>query len=82
MEITNYDPAITLWSFSLVTAKVFAVQVVAETENHIYQDAAICIAKSSLPTFANFHDAKQELVAELARLVEKATALEAGNVLH
>lgn len=81
MEITNYNPPLTLWSFSPFTATVFTVSVVAETEHHIYQDMAICIAKSTLPMFHSFREAKQELIGELARRLEKASLLEPGNVL-
>ncbi len=76
MEITNYDPAVKLWSFGTVTASIFPVLIVAESEHHIYQDPTICISKSCLPTFHSFCEAKQELVKELERLLLKASELE------
>ena len=76
MQITNYDPAVKLWSFGTVTASIFPVLIIAESEYHIYQDPAVCISKAALPTFHSFREAKQELVKELERLLLKASGLE------
>jgi hypothetical protein len=79
MEITNYDPAITLWAYSLATTSVFAVSVIAETEFHIYQDIQYAIAKLTMPTYSTYEEARLELIGELRANLAKALLLEPGQ---
>jgi len=81
MEVTNYDPPITLWAFNSLNATVFSITVTAESEYHLHGPLQLCLHKPSLPTFSSFREARHELIAQLARLLSKAAELEASDAV-
>jgi hypothetical protein len=82
MEITNYDPPITLWAFNVSEATVFPITVIAESDYHLHQPYQGCLPKASLPTFTTFCEARHELIGQLSRLLSKAAELEAGDAVQ
>jgi hypothetical protein len=74
---TDYSPAKTFWCFDDISARVYPITVVAETEKCLYLAPAweynnrghkippVLRHKRALPTFHSFHEAKHELIEEL-----------------
>jgi hypothetical protein len=73
----DYSPAKTFWCFDDISARVYPITVVAETEkclylappleyNHRgYKIPPILRQKRALPTFHSFQEAKNQLIEEL-----------------
>ena len=79
MQVTNYDPPITVWGFNVSNATVFSIVVTAETDHHIHGNHHLCLHKGSMPTFSTFTEAKDRLIEEIKQRLLKATQLEVGD---
>ena len=74
---TDYSPAKTFWCFDDISARVYPIAVVAETEKCLYLAPAweynnrghkippVLRHKRALPTFHSFQEAKNQLIEEL-----------------
>jgi len=75
---TDYSPAKTFWCFDDISARVYPIAVVAETEKCLYlapfrdfnnrghKMPPVLRHKRALPTFHSFQEAKHELMEALA----------------